>query len=84
MQKRDVALCGVQRVFEQLDHGIPEDRAAWTRLLQKFVALPELFREVAYEHEGLAVILLIACCRPEGLAWTPPCFQEDPELSFSV
>ena len=77
MHKRSADLCGVHRVFEQLDAGIPEDRAAWLLLLKKFIGLPDLFKEAAYDHEGLAVILLIVCCRPEGLAWVPPCFEED-------
>ena len=85
MLKRSVALCGVHRVFDEIDDGIPEDRGAWPRLLKKFIGLPDLFREAAYDHEGLAVILLIVCCRPEGLAWVPPCFEEDfVETSFSV
>ena len=77
MHKRSVDLCGVHRVFEQIDAGIPEDRVSWLRLLKKFIGLPDLFKEAAYNHEGLAVILLIVCCRPEGLAWVPPCFEED-------
>ena len=82
MHKRSADLCGVHRVFTQLDDGVPEDRADWLRLLKKFVSLPDLFKEAAYDHDGLAVILLIVCCRPEGLAWLPPCFAEDlPESS---